>query len=192
MATSARTSPAALRYAHKRVIDALRTAHDVLHYILDDIPLREWNPTAPSTRHTPRSAEWVITHLTAYYDLVTRNLGGSPRQLATAYRLVHPTMFDDGPPKSPTKKSTPTKASTAAAAPMAKVRLLRHHGSAFHALIDHATTLTPADLIKSPAGSMRDYAPDRLACLERAVWHEGWHTAHLAAIRATLGLPPKF
>lgn len=192
MVRRARTSPAAIRYAHARAIEALRSAHDTLHYILDDIPLREWTPTPPSQRPAARSAEWVITHLTAYYDFVTRNLGGSPRPLAAAYRLVHPTMVDEAPPKSPAKKVVPRKQQSATIARLPKVRILRHHDSTFHTLVHYATTLAPADLVKPPAGSMREYARDRLACLERALWHEGWHTAHLAAIRTSLGLPPKF
>jgi hypothetical protein len=172
-------------FARDRAVDALRAAHEVRLWLMDDLTLTAWNP---KDSRGPASLAWIVSHLTAYYAFCSANLG-VPSTLPAAYRIGHPTMFDD----SPAERAKRTRGGRATApASIAAGSLLRLHRARFADLVSTAESLTAAQLAAKPAGSMAEYASDKLACLERAAWHEGWHTAHVAELRRKQGLAPKF
>lgn len=173
------------RFARDRAVDALRAAHEVRLWLMDDLKLPAWDPR---DSRGPGSLAWIVSHLTAYYAFCSTNLG-VPATLPAAYRTGHPTMFDE----SASQRIKPTRTGRAAApAPIAAGSLVRLHEARFAGLVRAAESLTAAQLAAKPAGSMAEYAVDKLACLERAAWHEGWHTAHVAELRRKKGLALKF
>lgn len=140
--------------------------------------MESWDPRREST---PRSAGWVLSHLTAYYRFCARNLTEEELPLPGLYALAHPSMFDDLARRPSARGSA-----------IRRVDLFQHNHDAFETLISRAESLTARELLSTPRGSMKEYAPDKLACIERAAWHEGWHTGQVADIRRGLKLPAKF
>lgn len=167
-----------VRWARKRAVESLQFAHDTFMFLLDDVAVDSWDARQ---QKTPDSVEWLLSHLTAYYRYCTLNLGGEVLPLPAVYEVAHPSMFDEG-----------KRRRHAGLGVVSRARLLRHHAEAFEQLLKTAKGLTSRGLVSVPRGSMSEYAPDRLACIERAVWHEGWHTSQLAAVRRARGLPLKF
>ncbi|MCA3006065.1 MAG: hypothetical protein LW650_03575 [Planctomycetaceae bacterium] len=175
---------AGVRLAQGRTLAHLQAVHATLLFLLEDVHLRTWRPTAHTT---PESPEWVVTHLTAYYAFVTANLGGKPPALPGEYVRAHDSMF--GPGGAAVRTPRPSTSPRTERSPAIMLRRMRR---GFATMLRAGENLTPSQVLLPPAGAMAEYAPDRLACLERAAWHEGWHTAHLAAIRRARGLPPAF
>jgi hypothetical protein len=164
-----------------RAVAALRHAHGTLWWLLEDVPLSKGFDAARDDG--PDSAGWIVTHLTAYYRFVTVNIGGKPAKISAVHRAAHPTMFDDLPAVQGARRG---------AARLSRAAMVREHRAGFAALVRAAERLTPEMCATAPAGSMAEYATDRLRCIELATWHEGWHTGQVASIRRRLGLAGKF
>lgn len=181
MHTAARPSrprPSSLAYVQRRALENLQFAHDTLWFLLQNVALGDFRASHTTSHQSP---EWVVTHFTAHDHYCATNLGGRAAPLHDTSRGGYPAMFDD----------TATVRSKAVTS-LPKSAMIRHHRAALKKLKSAASALVPAALIQTPVGSMKDHAPDMLACIERAVWHGRWHSAHVAAIRTRHGLPPKF
>jgi hypothetical protein len=165
------------------ILEQLTFGHGSLHFLLRTLKDPKTDLTwLPATQASPLHLGWVISHLTAYYRYVSMNLGDPGPTLPAWYRTLHPSMFDDLPHVQDTP--APNRISREA--------LLRDHRRAWTHLLAVARATSPAQLKKPPAGSMHQYAPTKLACLHRCAWHEGWHTAQLAAIRRDRNMPLLF
>lgn len=119
-----------------------------------------------------------MSYLASCYAFGTANLIGSGPELPLCYRVWHPTMFD------------PAEVESAVA--VTRATLFQLHGEMFLKLVATAESLPARLLLDAPEGVVREYAAGKLACIERAAWHEGWHAGEIAAIRRSHGLPPRF
>ena len=166
---------AAVLFARDRAIESLAFAHQTLRNFLIDFPAdQRTHLPAPTDTHML----WNVGHLACYYVFSTQLLGGQPHAL--------PEVFEK-------KFQYQTTASNNAADYPGFEEVINHHDAAYDRLIKTARQLTAPQLLADVSvPGMESYAKDRLEALERAAWHEGWHTGQISTIRKALLLKAKF
>lgn len=162
-------------YCRDRALSSLEFAHSTLRTFIDDFPAeRRLHQPSPTDNHVL----WNVGHLACYYVFSTNLLGGQPHAL--------PAVYEE-------RFQYQTKAVADAAAYPSFDEVRANCEAAYERLVTVAKGLTASDLLKKVAlPGMESYADDRLDALERAAWHEGWHTGQVSAIRRAIGLKPKF
>lgn len=59
----------------------------------------------------------------------------------------------------------------------------------YAALVAAGQKLSEADAMLPCIGDSHGLASDRLMAIDRAAWHDGWHSGQLGSLRKALGLP---
>lgn len=172
---AASSKHAAALFARDRAIESLAFAHKTLQMFIADFP-------ADQRTHLPSPTDthmlWNVGHLACFYVFSTQLLGGQPHKL--------PEVFEK-------KFQYQTTASGAVADYPGFEDVIKHHDAAYDRLLKAARELSAPQLLANVSiPGMESYAKDRLEALERAAWHEGWHTGQISTIRKALRLKPKF
>jgi hypothetical protein len=154
----------------KRGIELLNWTHSMTTALLADWPIDSLTyQSIPTDNH----ALWTIGHLATTYSWLASLLDGHMTPMPDNYGL----LFGMG--------SKPV-ADPAIYPPMGEVR--HHFDSAYERLVRLAEKIEPADALKPTVGNSHGFARDRADVLDKAAWHEGWHSGQLSSLRRVLGL----
>lgn len=171
-ATGAAADPMLL--ARDRAVASFLFANGSLHFLLEDFP-REHLTHQPSPTDT--HVLWNLGHLACFYEFCTQMLGGQTHGLPAEYE----TLFQYRTLAKPDAGGYPSLES-----------VMQRHVAARDRFVETARGMSARQLAEAITGDMASYAHDKLAAVERAAWHEGWHTGQVSAIRRALGLKAKF
>ncbi|MBX3357971.1 MAG: DinB family protein [Phycisphaeraceae bacterium] len=161
--------PAASR---DRAVTSLRFAHTMLVDMIKDFPLDKVTfQASPTDNHVL----WTIGHLAATYAWFATALGVSAPALPPEFN----TLFGSGTKPVPDANAYP---------PFAEVR--KAFDASFDAMLAGALSLPDAMLTAPCAVDTGGFCRDRLDALEKAAWHEGWHSGQVSGIRRALGIKP--
>ena len=118
---------------------------------------------------------WTMGHLASTYDWFRTLIAGGEMIVPEAY---YKTLFGYG--------SKPHK-HAAEYPPVAEVRA--YFEKCYAALVAASEKLSDADAHLPCVADSHGLAADRLEAIDRAAWHDGWHSGQLAGLRKSLGLP---
>lgn len=167
-AAAARPAPAS--NPAKRGLELLTWTHGMTTAILSDWPLDRITFQCSSNDN---HALWTIGHLATTYSWLASLLDGHMTPLPDSYNP----LFGMG--------SKPVADATLYP-PMGEVR--QHFDSTYARFADLAAKIKPADARKPTVGNSHGFAKDRADVLDKAAWHEGWHSGQLSTLRRALGL----
>ena len=153
-----------------RAIANLEFAHENLLEMLADFPADRYTAQLPGA---PNHALWTVGHLATGYLWFGGAAGLAMPALPDSYDGLF--GYGSSPVADPLKYPA-----------MAEVR--SYADKAFAAMALGANRLTDAELAAPPAVDTGGFVSDRLAAIEKAAWHEGWHAGQIAMLRRALGL----
>lgn len=158
--------------ARARAVANLRFARTILDGLVKDFPAEHltYQPAM-----TDNHLIWTLGHLAVTNQWFAGVLDGRPAVLPAEYDA----LFG--------YKSKPNP-DLAAYPPFEEVK--RHHDLQYARLIRAAEALTDDDLTAGCADQTGGFCKDKGEILEKAAWHEGWHSGQVSALRRSLGLPP--
>ncbi|HMQ16972.1 MAG TPA: DinB family protein [Phycisphaerae bacterium] len=169
-ARSAGNGQAAARLAQQRSLALLRFARGSLAGMLKDFP-NDKLLAQPSP--TDNHALWTMGHLAATYQWFLQTLGDKGN-VPDSYQG----LFAFGTAPSPFVATYP---------PADEVR--RHFQDSFERFVQLASAMPARELMAPPAIDTGGFAATKLDVVERAAWHEGWHTGQVSSLRRAFGLP---
>ncbi|MBW7906322.1 MAG: DinB family protein [Phycisphaerae bacterium] len=169
-ARSAGNGPAGARLAQQRSLGLLRFARGLLAGMLKDFP-NDKLLAQPSP--TDNHALWTMGHLAATYQWFLQTLGDKGN-VPDSYQG----LFSFGTTPSPFVATYP---------PADEVR--GHFEASFERFMQVAGAMPAKELMSPPAIDTGGFAATKLDVVERAAWHEGWHTGQVASLRRAFGLP---
>ena len=165
----ARKSSPALNPA-KRGLALVNWAHGTTAALLSDWPEDKLTfQPSPHDNH----ALWTIGHLATTYQWLASLLDGVWTPLPENYNA----LFGMGSKPVPDAAAYP---------PAAEVRA--NFDRMYQRFADLAARIRPADAAKPTVGNSHGFCRDRADVLDKAAWHEGWHSGQLSALRRALGL----
>ncbi len=166
-----RAAPAPV-VSKERAITTLRFAHTMLLDLLKGIPTDKalFQP-APTENHVM----WTLGHLASSYQWFASALGGPTLEKPEGFD----TAFAYGCKPLPDAAAYPD---------LAEVR--RFFDATFDAFLTCALALPDAMVTAPCAIETSGFARDRLDMIEKAAWHEGWHSGQISDIRRALGIKP--
>ncbi|MBX3401773.1 MAG: DinB family protein [Phycisphaeraceae bacterium] len=154
----------------KRGLDLVNWAHGTTIALLADWPADKLTfQPSPHDNH----ALWTIGHLATTYQWLASLLDGTWAPLPDNYNA----MFGMGSKPVPDAAAYP---------PMSEVR--SHFDRAYERFVDLAARIRSADASKPTIGNSHGFCRDRADVLDKAAWHEGWHSGQLSSLRRALGL----
>lgn len=168
MSTAAPTSSNSSQ--RERALASLRFAHSMTVSLLKDFPEAKacHQPTA-----TDNHLLWSVGHLAATYAWML-SLLGRPAGIPESYNA----LFGWGSKPSPDPKAYP---------PLHDVReAMETELAAFIRAIEEMPEVQLSQALVKHAGS---FAKDPIELVDRAAWHEGWHSGQISSLRRSLGLP---
>lgn len=158
--------------ARARAIANLKFTRSILDGLVKDFPAEHltYQPAM-----TDNHLIWTLGHLAVTNQWFAGVLDGRPAVLPAEYDG----LFG--------YKSKPNP-DLAAYPPFEEVK--RHHDMQFARLLRAAEALTDDDLTAGCADQTGGFCKDKGEILEKAAWHEGWHSGQVSALRRSLGLAP--
>jgi hypothetical protein len=152
-----------LEFAHKCTIDLLKEFPD---------DKATYQP-APACNH----ALWIVGHLAVTDAWFLTMFGHDKSPLPDSYSALF--GYQSQPQTS------------ASAYP--KFAEVKSNFEAIHKTMVQAVSKMSEDALSKPLGEKGGgFAKDGLDALNKAAWHEGWHSGQLATLRRGLGLKPVF
>lgn len=171
---TARTAPvrAAAPAANpaKRGLELMNWTHNFTNLLLADWPHDKLTYQCAATDN---HALWTMGHLSTTYSWLASLLDGHMTPLPESYN----TLFGMG--------SKPV-ADPSIYPPMGEVR--HNFDTTYARFIGLAAKIKPADAAKPTVGNSHGFAKDRADVLDKAAWHEGWHSGQLSTLRRVIGL----
>jgi len=153
----------------QRSLDSLKYAHSMTMSLLKDFP-------EASACHLPSPTDnhllWSVGHLAATYGWML-SLVGKPAGVPENYM----TLFGWGSKPSPDAKMYPNLSAVCEA-------LESEYQSFMRAVVEMPEAQLSQPLVKDSSG----FAKDTIELVDRAAWHEGWHSGQISSIRRALGL----
>lgn len=154
----------------RRALDMLAFAHGTTTALLADWPADKLTfQPSPTDNH----ALWTIGHLASIYQWFASLLDGTYPPLPDNYNA----LFGMG--------SKPV-ADPAAYPPVAEVRA--NLDRMYARFAELAARIRPADAGKPTIGDSHGFCRDRADVIDKAAWHEGWHSGQLSSLRRALDL----
>ena len=167
---SAAARPATAPNPAKRGIALLNWTHGMTTALLADWPADKLTyQSVPTDNH----ALWTIGHLAMTYSWLASLLDGHMTPMPDSYNA----LFGMGSKPVSDPSIYP---------PMGEVR--HNFDAAYTRLMDLAAKIKPSDAGKPTVGNSHGFASDRADVLDKAAWHEGWHSGQLSSLRRNLGL----
>ncbi len=117
---------------------------------------------------------WTLGYPACTYGWFKTLVAGGDVGLPETYN----TLFGYGSKPNPLASEYP---------PIAEVRA--NFEKSYAALLAAAEKMTDAEGLLPCQGEAHGFAADRLQALDRAAWHDGWHSGQLGSLRKTLGQP---
>lgn len=157
-----------------RAIQLLEFAHALVNKALTGIP-----DAKATFQPTPidNNAIWTVGHLATTYAWFKSVFDGAMHPVPDTFNG----LFGMGSKPSSDPKVYP---------PFAEVK--KHADAAYAAFIAAAKKLNDAELAQPTAVETGGFCSDKMDAINKAAWHDGWHTGQLASIRKALGLPGIF
>lgn len=171
MTTATATKP---ETARQRALTNLKFARDLLNKAVTDFPEdKRTFQTSPHDNHLT----WTLGHLATTYTWFTGLVGGTPPKLPESFDKA----FGHGAKPQPDAMAYP---------PLAEVK--KQFDASFNGFIRTVEALPESEMTGACVGETHGFVRDRLDVVEKAVWHEGWHTGQVSTLRRALGLKPMF
>jgi hypothetical protein len=117
---------------------------------------------------------WQIGHMATGYSWFASMLDGKPATLGEMYDK----LFGYGSKPTSDPSMYPAQA---------EVR--RIHDEQYQRVLRAARAMSDADGLKPTVTDSGGFAKNRLDCLYKCIWHEGWHQGQISGLRRALGLP---
>ncbi|HYE60637.1 MAG TPA: DinB family protein [Phycisphaerales bacterium] len=154
----------------QRSLESLRFAHSMTESLLKDFPeAKACHQPSPTDNHLL----WSLGHLAATYAWML-SLIGKPSSLPESYSK----LFGWGSKPTPDATAYP---------PLASVREAME--SELAAFLRAIAEMPEAQLSQPLAKDVGKFAKDAIELVDRAAWHEGWHSGQISSLRRSLGLP---
>lgn len=170
--TSASARPGSAISAKARAVSVLRYARSLTDKLVEGFAEHQvcYQPAM-----TDNHLIWTLGHVALTNQWFAGLLDGRPNTLPDSYGE----LFGYKSKPNPDVSVYP---------PLEEVR--RAYDATYARLIRAADAMTEADMEAPPAGDSYGFVKDKGEVLEKAVWHEGWHSGQLSSLRRALALPP--
>jgi hypothetical protein len=153
----------------QRSLDSLKFAHSMTLSLLKDFPEdKVCHQPCPTDNHIV----WSVGHLAATYAWML-SLLGRPAGVPESYT----TLFGWGSKSTPDAKAYPT---------LSEAREVME--SEYQAFLRAIAEVPEAQLSGPLAKDAGSFAKDAIELVDRAAWHEGWHSGQISSVRRALGL----
>lgn len=160
--------------ARQRSLTTLKFARGLLSKGVADFP--EDKRTFQLSPHDNHLI-WTLGHLATTYNWFTGLVGGTPAKL--------PESFDKAFGHEVKPMSDPK-----AYPPLGEVK--KQFEATFNVFIKAVEALPESEVTSACVGETHGFVRDRLDVIEKAAWHEGWHTGQISTLRRALGLKSMF
>ncbi len=155
-----------------QALSLLGFSHKMITDMMDGVPAAQATAqAAPANNHVL----WTFGHLAMTNDWLAGLIDGKPSQMPTSYEP----LFNMG--------STPTTDPSAYPS-LRDVRAA--YDRAYDRLVNAAKKRNDAELLEPTAGNSHGFANNKVDCVLKAAWHEGWHIGQIADLRRGLGIKP--
>jgi len=153
-----------------RAVRDLQWVHSVTEKLTIDWPdAMSLHQNKPTDNHL----WWTMGHLASTYDWFRHLLDGKPMTMPESF-----SVFGYGSKPQPSADGYPS---------LTEVRA--HFARTFTEFCKVAGSMSDADGAKPCESDPHGLANDKLEAINRAIWHDGWHSGQLGALRKSLGLP---
>lgn len=117
---------------------------------------------------------WTLGHLALTNQWFAGALDGRPNTCPESYNA----LFGYGSKPNPDPSVYP---------PFQEVR--EQYEATYNRFIKAAEAMKEADMLASAIEATGGFCKDKGELLEKAIWHEGWHSGQISSLRRAIGLP---
>jgi hypothetical protein len=153
----------------QRPLEALKFAHSMTQALLKDFPeTKACHQPCPTDNHLL----WSVGHLAATYAWML-SLLGRPASVPESYM----TLFGWGSKPAAEGRGYPSLGAVTVAME-----------AEYESFLRAVEGLPESQLSKPLAQDVGKFAKDAVELVDRAAWHEGWHSGQISSVRRNLGL----
>lgn len=156
----------------EQALSLLGFSHKMITDMMDGVPAAQATAqAAPANNHVL----WTLGHLAMTNDWLASLIDAKPSRIPKSYE----SLFGMGTTPTTEQSGYPS---------LKDVRA--EYDRAYDRLVTAAKARNDAELLEPTAGNGFGFANNKVDCVLKAAWHEGWHIGQIADLRRGLGIKP--